>query len=128
MGKQNIQTMPYWTPSTMCNLCCRIWQSSIFYPGSLGWWDEQLIDQASDVPSIIFFIISYRLRSTQNSLFYFLQNYKKVRKKIEIIFAKNFARLYEKKKNTWKIRHLVDKSFVPATQRIGVLYCRLSDL
>ena len=24
MGKQNIQTMPYWTPSTMCNLCCRI--------------------------------------------------------------------------------------------------------
>ena len=29
----------------------------------LGRWDERLIDEASDVPSIIFFIISYRLRA-----------------------------------------------------------------
>ena len=33
----------------------KIRQSSIWYAGSLGRWDEQLIDQASDVPSIIFF-------------------------------------------------------------------------
>ena len=38
--------------------------------------------------------------------------------RIEMIFAKNFARNYEKKDNTWNIRHLVDESFVTATQRI----------
>ena len=32
-----------------------------------------------------------------------------------------------KKNNTWNIRRLVDKSFVPANQRTSVLYCRLSD-
>ena len=34
-----------------------------------------------------------------------------------MIFAKNFARNYEKN-NTWNIRHFVDESFVPANQRI----------
>ena len=34
-----------------------------------------------------------------------------------MIFAKNFARNYEKKNNTWNIRRLVDESFVPATQQ-----------
>ena len=33
------------------------------------------------------------------------------------MFAKNFARNYEKN-DTWNIRRLVDKSFVPANQRI----------
>ena len=33
---------------------------------------------------------------------------------------------YEKK-NTWKVRCLVDESFVPSAQRASVLYCRLSD-
>ena len=32
-----------------------------------------------------------------------------------------------KKNNAWKIRHLVDESFVPVTQRASVLYWRLSD-
>ena len=36
-------------------------------------------------------------------------------------------RNYEKN-NAWNIRHLVDESFVPATQRTSVLYCRLLDL
>ena len=45
-----------------------------------------------------------------------------------MIFAKNFARNYEKNNNTWNIRCLVDETFVPATQRIilkivGFLYC-----
>ena len=35
-----------------------------------------------------------------------------------MIFVKNFARNYEKKNDTWNIRHLVDELFVPATQRI----------
>ena len=32
-----------------------IQQSSIYYTGSVALWEERLIDQASDVPSIIFF-------------------------------------------------------------------------
>ena len=43
-----------------------------------------------------------------------------------MVFAKNFARFYGKK-NTWNIRRLVDKSFVPSAQRTSVLYCRLTD-
>ena len=43
-----------------------------------------------------------------------------------MIFAKNFARNYEKI-STWNIRRLVDESFVPATQRPSALYWRLSD-
>ena len=35
-------------------------------------------------------------------------------------------RNYEKN-NALNIRHLVDESFVPATQRTSVLYCRLLD-
>ena len=31
------------------------------------------------------------------------------------------------KKNTWNIRRLVDKTFVPANQRTSESYCRLSD-
>ena len=32
-------------------------QSTIYYAGLLGRWDKQIIDQESDVPSIIFFIL-----------------------------------------------------------------------
>ena len=39
---------------------------------TLGRWDKRLIDQASDVPSIIFFfIISYKLRALKTLYFYF---------------------------------------------------------
>ena len=34
-----------------------------------------------------------------------------------MIFAKNFARNYEKENNTWNIRRLVNESFVPETQQ-----------
>ena len=39
----------------------------------------------------------------------------------------NFARFYEKKNDTWNIRRLVEESFVPSTQLISILYCRLTD-
>ena len=59
--------------------------------GLLGRWDKPLINQASDVPSIIFFIISrkshveyshsllynYRLRALKNLHFYFCKFIKK---------------------------------------------------
>ena len=43
-----------------------------------------------------------------------------------MIFAKNFARNYEKN-NTWNIRRLVNESFVPANQQTSVSYCRLKN-
>ena len=47
------------------------------------------MDQASDVPSIIF----YRLRALKTLFFIFVKLYKK---KIETIFAKNFAKNFER--------------------------------
>ena len=44
---------------------------------TLGRWDERLIYQASDVSSIIFFIISYRLRALKTLYFYFCKIIKK---------------------------------------------------
>ena len=44
-----------------------------------------------------------------------------------MILAKNFARNYEKKKDTWNIRCLVGESFVPATMRIILKIVGLSD-
>ena len=46
---------------------------------------------------------------------------------MERVFAKNFARFYEKKNNAWNIRRLVDESFILSAQRTSVLYCRLTD-
>ena len=42
------------------------------YAGSLGLWAKRLIDQASDIPSIIFFHNFLKTLGTQNSLFLFL--------------------------------------------------------
>ena len=44
---------------------------------TLGRWDKRLIDHASDVPSIIFFIISYTLRALKTLYFYFCKFIKK---------------------------------------------------
>ena len=55
----------------------KIWQSSIKYAGSLGWCDKWLIDQASDVPSIIFFIISYSLMVLKTFYFHYNVCFKK---------------------------------------------------
>ena len=35
-----------------------------------------------------------------------------------MIFAKNFARNYAKKNNTWNLKRLVNETIVPATQCI----------
>ena len=62
----------------------------------LGRWDKRLVDEASDVPSIIFFIICYRLRALK-TLYFYLCKIIKHKKKNGTIFAKNFARNHEKK-------------------------------
>ena len=74
-------------------------QSTIYYAGLLWWWDKRIIGQESDVPSIVFFNTIYRLRALKTLYLYFCNFIlKKMKKMIERIFAKNFARNHEKKK------------------------------
>jgi hypothetical protein len=56
----------------------------------LGQWDKRLIDQAYDVPSIIFFIISYRLRARSLKLIVWPQEVSEVTEvKIKKILGEN---------------------------------------
>ena len=40
-------------------------QSTIYYAVLLGWWDKRIVDQESDVPSIICFYTFYRLEHSK---------------------------------------------------------------
>ena len=60
----------------------------------LGRWDKRIVDQESDVPSIIFFTISYWLWSLKTNYFYFCQF---IKKKIETILAKIFQEFIKKR-------------------------------
>ena len=71
----------------------KIRQSTIYHTGLLGRWDKRIVDQESDVPSIIFYTF-YRLRALKTLYFHFCNFIKKI---IERVIAKNFARFYEKK-------------------------------
>ena len=99
----------------------QIRQSTIWY--AVFW----LINEASDVPSIIIVFQN----SFQNSLqkliqffFYFFHRFTKI--KIESFECPKSIRNYEQN-NVWNIRRMVDNSFIPANQRTSVSYCRLSD-
>ena len=86
-------------------------------------WDERLINQASDVPSIIFFHNFFQKKKKKSFQFIFWSFYSFTKMK-----TKSFEsiRNYEKN-NAWNIRCLADKSFIPGNQRTSILYCRLSD-
>ena len=75
---------------------------------------------SSDVPSIILFIFSYRLRALNTLFFYFCEFMKKKKKKSKQ-FLQRILKEIIKKKNTWHIGRLVDKSFVLANQKTSVL-------
>ena len=47
-------------------------QSTIYYAGLLGRWDKRIIDQESDVPSIIFSIILIDLGHSKLFIFIFV--------------------------------------------------------
>ena len=87
-------------------------------------WNKWCVDQESDVPSIIFFIISSKILC-KNRLNLF---YECTKIKMKSFECPKSIRNYIKKNNAWNIRRLVDESFIPANQRTRVLYCRLSDL
>ena len=44
------------------NTIIKIRQSTIYYAGLLGQWDIQIVDQESDVPSIIFLFFFIKLQ------------------------------------------------------------------
>ena len=57
--------------SAQTGMCSKIRQFIIYYAQSLVCLSKRTTDQASDVPSIIFFIISYRLRALKIVYFYY---------------------------------------------------------
>ena len=65
----------------------------------MGQWAKRIGDQASDVPSIFFFLISYRFLALKLFIFIF------------VIFEKI---------NTWNIRRLVADSFVQLAKQPSV--------
>ena len=75
-------------------------------------WKKQLVDQVSDVPSIFFFTISYRLRALKTHFYNFEKNKGFLQRILQDVMKKI-------------IRHLDDEPFVPSAQRTSVLYCRL---
>ena len=85
-------------------------------------WDKWLADQASDVTSIIFFIISCKIVCKNGFNFYFI--FCKVIKKIERIFLQRILQEIMKKiilgtSDAWLMRR--------SSQRPSILYWRLSD-
>ena len=82
---------------------------------TLGRQDERLIDQVSDVPSIIFFFIISCKILCENCFNLFSYKFTKIKRKS--FECPKSMRNY-RKNNAWNIRHLVDKSFVLANQRI----------
>ena len=92
----------------------------------LGRWDKRIVDQASDVPSIIFFH-DFLQNSLQKSFqFIFLFFYKITKIKIKSFECPKSIKSIEKN-NTWNIWLLVDDSFVPSSKQPSVIYCRLTD-
>ena len=63
-------------------------QSRIQYAGSVVHWDKWLVDQASNIPSIIFSIVSYRLRALNTLFFYFGKFLKKYKNELKRFLQK----------------------------------------
>ena len=105
------------------SLPSEIRQSVIYYAGSMGRWDKWIVDQASDVPSIIFF----RLRVLNTLQFYFCNFIKKNNKMNWKPFCKVFCKKSWKKiilgtSDAWSTIHLYHRSSDQAW-----IYQRLTD-
>ena len=73
-----------------------------------------------------FFMISCKIVCKNGFNVFFLFFYEFTKIKSKSFECPKSIRNHEKNK-AWNIRHLVDESFIPATQQTRVLYCRLSD-
>jgi len=81
-----------------------------------------LVDQASDVPNIISFSENLAKLFSKPFKFILLFSYKITKMKITFDSPKSVR--YNEKKNTWKVKRLVDDSFAPSAHRTSVLYSR----
>ena len=91
----------------------KIRQFSIEYAESPSRWDKGLIDQASDVPSIIFFVIFYRFRELKTLYF---QSYIKIKK--EEFCKKLWKIITLVTSDTWLLSRWSHQPIDPATQHI----------
>ena len=107
-------------PSTKFWQCCprlgslqrlEIRQSLIYYAGSLGRWDKWIVDQASDVPSIIFF--PNFLQNSLQKLFQFI---------FLFLVPKSLQKLWKKimlgTSDAWLISRLSHRPIEPAYWRL----------
>ena len=94
-----------------------LWEERLINQRGLNTFSPLCINQVSDVSSIIFIIISCRLRELKTLYFYFC---KIIKKKIETIFAKNFSR-------NWLKKYLEHQTLGRLSQQPSVLYWRLLD-
>ena len=62
------------------NVTFEIRRSTIYYAGLLGRWDKRIVDQESDVPSIIFVNTFYRIRALKTLNFIFCNFIKEIKK------------------------------------------------
>ena len=86
-------------------------------PFYMVWWSKYYFDRLKKKKQWV--------AGLDSKLFIFI--FVNLWKKNERIFAKSFARNYEKN-NAWNIRHLVEEMFIPYTHQHIVLYWRLWDL
>ena len=89
-------------------------QSTIYYAGLLGRWDKQIVNQASNIPSIIFFHDSLQHSLQKSFQFIFLFLYKITKMKIKSFECPKSIKSI-KKNNTWNIGFVCP--IVQATQR-----------
>ena len=86
-------------------------------------WNKWLVDQASDVPSISFFIISCKFFAKILPIDFFIFFYKFTKIKVKSFECPKSIRNYKKKmlgtSDAWSTSHLCPQT--------SVLYCRLSD-
>ena len=92
---------------------------------SVARWDKWLINQGSDVLSIIIFFLISCKSFWENCFNLSFISFINLQEKIKSFECPESIKKYEKN-NAWNIRPLVDESFVPLTKRPSLLYWRLS--
>ena len=82
----------------------------------LWWWDKWIVDQASDVPSIILFCTFYRLRALKTLYFYFCNSIKKINWKefCKELCKKSWKNIILGTSDTWSIIRLSHRQSDPA--------------
>ena len=81
----------------------------------------------SNIPSIFHIFIFFIIKHSKPFISIFVNLWKNKKNKLKQFLQRILKEVVKKKYNTWNIRRLVDKTFVPGTQWTSVLYWKLSD-